>query len=99
MNEIKQITDALDNTRIESIIDLVSLYELKSMVATAELIGLAPWQERRVKGLISDRIFRIPGMMTSRVISFTKRKMTKSMFNIDRLAIEYILLKIEYLGN
>ena len=50
LDEIKKITDALDNTRIESVFDLVSLYELKSMIATAELIGLGAMARKESRG-------------------------------------------------
>ena len=50
LDEIKKIKDALDNTRIESVFDLVSLYELKSMIATAELIGLGAMARKESRG-------------------------------------------------
>jgi len=50
LDEIKKITDTLDNTRIESVFDLVSLYELKSMISTAELIGLGAMARKESRG-------------------------------------------------
>ncbi|MEW6671634.1 MAG: FAD-dependent oxidoreductase [Thermodesulfobacteriota bacterium] len=50
VREIDDISASLDRARIESVYDLVSFYELKSMLATARLIALGAGRRKESRG-------------------------------------------------
>ncbi len=50
IDEIKKISDAVNHTQIHSVSDLVTLYELKSMIITAELIALGAMARKESRG-------------------------------------------------